>query len=171
MCLPSDFENYHFSNMRKRMLTEELEAWHKQYLPIKSGGTVLDIGAGEGETMIFYLLHGAQRLICVETDRNKVKRLRTNAKLAQKAFGAHIDVLDAMLDNIKIDIDGAEEGMVLEKHFAGRWKEIGHSKGFPAAAKVYKLVKSNHLDNLLMKKEQLFIKLLHPKSKINNQRN
>ncbi len=145
------------------MIASELDAWHKQYLPISSKGTILDVGAGEGETMLFYLLHGAKRIICIEADRNKVNILRKNAKLAEKKFDAQIDIIEAWLDNIKIDIDGGEENMVMEKHFVGYWKEVGHSQGFPAAAKVYKLKKIKWLDNLLLAKELFIIKFTQPK--------
>ena len=115
--------------------------------------------------MVFYLLHGAERVICIEADQKKFGRLRNNAKLAEKKFHAKVDVIRAHLDNIKVDIEGGEEGMVLEKHFAGYWKEIGHSdQGFPAPAKVYRLTKIKMVDNLLKEKELFFIWLLHPKA-------
>lgn len=164
MCLPSDFDKYHFSSNRKNMIAIELGDWHKHYLPIKSGGTVLDVGAGEGETMIFYLLHGAKRIICIEADKKKSRYLAYNAKIAEKEFDAHIIAVSAWLDNIKIDIDGGEEGMVLEKHFAGYWREIGRSKGLPAATKIYKLTKRTRVDRILHSKELLMTRILHPEA-------
>src|SRR5207245_11276968 len=52
----------------RNLLEKELVEWHKWYLPQKSieGKTVLDVGAGCGETAFFYLKHGAQHVICVE---------------------------------------------------------------------------------------------------------
>ncbi len=176
MCTKEDYKDFHFTGHRHEMLTHELEAWHKEYLPIKHGGTVLDVGAGEGETMVFYLLHGAKRVICVEADPDKAKVLQKNANIAEKKFKAKVDLIESWLDNIKIDIDGGEENMVIEKHFAGYWKEVGKSKGFPAAAKVYKLKKRKWLDNLLLAKELLVIRLKEPKeiyekAKAKNRRN
>lgn len=113
--------------------------------------------------MVFYLLHGADRIICVEADPKKVALLKKNAKIAEKRFHATVDVVSAWLDNIKLDIDGGEEGMVMEKHFVGYWKEVGHSKGVPAASRVYRLKRAKLLDNLFHAKELMVIKFTQPK--------
>lgn len=159
MCNEEDYKGYSFSAVRKEMIARELKSWHKQYLPVRQNGTVLDIGAGEGETMVFYLLHGAKRIICIEADPKKAKLLAANAKIAEKRFHSRIDVVSARLDNIKLDIDGGEENMVMEQHFPGYWKTIGWSAGMPPATKVMRLTKIKSIDKLLRKKELFVIKL------------
>jgi len=67
MCTLEDFRSLALTEQHRATLEGELDMWHKHYLPI--GQTVLDVGAGCGETALFYLKHGAQRVICIEADR------------------------------------------------------------------------------------------------------
>ena len=110
MCTLEDFRDLSLTEQHRATLEHELELWHRYYLPI--GRTVLDVGAGCGETAHFYLNHGAQRVICIEGDVKTLEFLRRN-------FGsdARVTIVPAILDSIKIDIEGAEENLVVESHF------------------------------------------------------
>jgi predicted RNA methylase len=79
-------------------------------LPV--GRTVLDVGAGCGETALFYLKHGAQRVVCIEGDEKALELLARN-------FGHdnRVTIVPVMIDSIKIDIEGGEENLVVESHF------------------------------------------------------
>ena len=79
----------------------------------------MDLGAGCGETAFFYLNHGADHVICVESDREALVHLRRN-------FGgdSRVTILPVHVDSVKIDIEGSEEGMVLETHFPVRFRSV-----------------------------------------------
>jgi hypothetical protein len=115
--------------------------WEKYYLPEFSleGKTVLDVGAGCGETAYFYFLHGAKRVIAVEVDPVQLELLKGNAELngwnddghqlniIPRAFEVE-DLRREKFDFAKIDIEGGEADllaldeidfpMVLEAHGA-----------------------------------------------------
>ncbi len=58
--LPQPFKDIAFN---------ELPLWKKYYLPVDVKGlTVLDVGAGVGETAAFYLSQGAKKVVCVQPD-------------------------------------------------------------------------------------------------------
>jgi tRNA G37 N-methylase Trm5 len=99
----------------------EWKQWEKYYLPEFSleGKTVLDVGAGCGETAYFYFLHGARRVIAVEIDPVQVELLKRNADLngwSQKGYQLDIiprafeveDLRREKFDFAKIDIEGGE---------------------------------------------------------------
>ncbi|MDE1834966.1 MAG: hypothetical protein KGH64_06555 [Candidatus Micrarchaeota archaeon] len=155
-------EDYKILNLSKDFgwykLSTELKEWHSVYLTDKE--TILDIGAGEGETALFYVLHGAKKVICIEGDKKNYARLVKNAKIIEKKYNAQIITINAMLGNIKIDIEGGEERMILEQHFAGYWEEVAHSKGIPPATKIYRLTKAKYRNKILRSKEQFFLNLL-----------
>lgn len=117
MCSLEDFEKLMLTPIHKSYVNTELSMWHRCYLPV--GKVVLDVGAGCGETAFFYLNHGAQRVICIEADNEALEMLRRN-------FGAddRVVIVSAKLDSIKIDIEGGEQGMLLETHFPSRLKTI-----------------------------------------------
>ncbi len=50
---------------------------------------------------------------------------RINAKVIEKKYDAKVIPLNEMLGSIKIDIEGGEEGMVMEYHFPHYWKVLG----------------------------------------------
>ena len=96
----------------------ELEKWHEYYLPAQ-GKTVLDLGAGCGETAFFYLNHGAKHVISVEPPGPALDLLRRN-------FGddPRVTIVPASVDRIKIDIEGFEEGMLVETHFPTQFARV-----------------------------------------------
>lgn len=118
MCQLSDYDQLRIYGQWYGILQNELEMWHRDYLPVH--GTVLDLGAGCGETVQFFLLHGAERVIAIEKDPTAYSFLIQNF-----LDDARVTILPFGVDSIKIDIDGAEEGMVLETHFPHHWKCLG----------------------------------------------
>lgn len=106
------------------MLERELSMWHLYYLPRKPlvGKTVLDLGAGCGETAKFFLNHGASRVVCVEPESKCLEYL-------QKNFGKdpRVLIVSEFIDHIKIDIEGAEEGMIFEAHFPVKVRKLSGS--------------------------------------------
>ncbi len=117
MCTVSDFGSLSLDPVHRSYVETELELWHEAYLPVR--GTVLDVGAGCGETAFFYLNHGASHVICVESDSEAVLHLRKN-------FGgdSRVTIVPMRVDSVKIDVEGSEEGMVLETHFPVRFKSV-----------------------------------------------
>jgi SAM-dependent methyltransferase len=95
----------------------ELQRWHEWYLPV--GHTVLDLGAGCGETAFFYLNHGAKRVIAVEYDPEALRLLRENF-----ASDDRVTIIDARIDSIKSDIEGSERNMVVETHFPFKLRKV-----------------------------------------------
>lgn len=94
---------------------KEWDIWINSYLPPFSlkGKTVLDVGAGCGETAFFYFLHGADKVIAIEPDAKAVKCLKENAKVN----GWNVEIIPEKFklehlklshDFMKMDIDGAE---------------------------------------------------------------
>ena len=117
MCNLSDFASLELDKYHASLLVTELELWHQQYLPC--GKNVLDIGAGCGETAQFYLKHGAQKVVCIEGDAKVLAILHRNFD-----DDSRVVIVPFMLDHLKIDVDGAEEGMLLETHFPPEFKQI-----------------------------------------------
>ncbi len=93
--------------------------WERHYLPpfSLSGKTVLDIGAGCGETALFYLTHGADEVICVETNLKSLSFLEENAKANKwnvriiPGFFT-LDMLNYPVDFVKMDCEGCEEALL-----------------------------------------------------------
>jgi hypothetical protein len=112
---------FEFSYERMYLLDVELESWKRYYLPSKfvpsDDPLILDAGAGEGETVMFYYLLGFRRFRCVESDKLAFKRLSRNvAKLRDakvhlfnRRFLAH-DVHG--VDFAKIDVEGGEVQLI-----------------------------------------------------------
>ncbi len=118
MCKLSDFDSLSMGSLHRSYIETELKIWHEAYLPV--GKTVLDVGAGCGETAFFYLKHGADHVICVESDPEAIVHLRKN-------FGSdsRVTILPFHVNSIKIDVEGSEDGMVFETHFPVRFKSVG----------------------------------------------
>ena len=101
------------------MLESELALWHRAYLPIPDNATVLDLGAGCGETAFFYLRHGANKVIAVESNRECFDNIKHN-------FGSSTNVvaMNEAVNHIKCDIEGSENGMVIETHFPFKLRKL-----------------------------------------------
>jgi hypothetical protein len=94
---------------------DEWNVWKNCYLPRFSlkGKTVLDIGAGCGETAFFYFLHGAKKVVAIEPYVKAVSILRENAEINK--WNVHIipekfklEHLEIPHDFMKVDIEGGE---------------------------------------------------------------
>jgi hypothetical protein len=103
-------------------LWEWREIWDKYYIPYfgVKGRTVLDIGAGVGETAHFYFLNGAAKVIAVESEPTNCKILKSNAK--RNAWNIEIHsrpfrLSDLLLsyDFFKMDIEGSERMLLRYK--------------------------------------------------------
>jgi len=117
MCELKDFDRLELDNDHRVTLEGELELWHRAYLPV--GKTVLDLGAGCGETAQFYLNHGAEKVISIESDSNCYNMLRSNFANDHRV----IPIL-AHIDSIKCDIEGGERDLVIETHFPFKFIKI-----------------------------------------------
>lgn len=103
------------------MLGLELESWKRCYVPSlfepSDNPVILDAGAGEGETVMFYYLLGFRRFTCVESDKVTFERLKRNvAKVGDAEFTLFnrrfkpSDVYD--VDFAKIDVEGGEVELI-----------------------------------------------------------
>ncbi len=121
MCKLEDYDKLHLDKAHRNNLIEELSLWHEHYLPPSGleGKTVLDLGAGCGETAFFFLVHGASRVVCIESDQNAVRLLRENFSSDNR-----VDIVHAQIDAIKIDIEGSELGAIVETHFPTRFRKV-----------------------------------------------
>ncbi len=104
-----------FSAFRVGMIKTETVDWEKHYLPIDlRGKVVLDVGAGEGETAMFFLRHGASKVVCVESCVDANKHLAVNERNHPGRIVAITDKfqlsqLEIPHDFLKMDIEGYEE--------------------------------------------------------------
>ncbi len=98
------------------MAQREQEQWEKYYLPNFSleGKTVLDVGAGAGETALFYLKHGAKKVIAIEINPFAIHCLAFNVMI--KKLNIEISPVPFKLEHIteevdfmKCDIEGGEK--------------------------------------------------------------
>jgi hypothetical protein len=97
------------------LLWREWRSWKNWYLPPWSlkGKTVLDVGAGCGETALFYYIHGANKVIAVEPQSSLVPLLRRNMdlnkwnmKVVEGLFD--LSMLEWNFDFMKMDGEGCE---------------------------------------------------------------
>ncbi len=109
--------------LHARTMAAEILAWERLYLPAFSlkGKTVLDIGAGAGETAQFYLSHGAEMIIAVEPTRDAFECLKANAErnhwnaeLHNEAF--NLRHLNIEHDFMKMDCEGCEYDTILSSY-------------------------------------------------------
>jgi hypothetical protein len=135
------------SRDRAGMMLYEWRTWTRYYAPRSfdfRGKTVLDVGAGEGETVEFYRLLGAKKFICAEPDPQRAARLRENsvrngwdAEICEGAFS--LELLKRQFDFMKMDCEGCERILigtpitfpsVLETHGSSTTEEFLKMDGF-----------------------------------------
>ncbi len=96
-------------------MVREWHLWESTYIPAGglNGKTVLDIGACCGGTPYLFFLNGAKKVIAIERDPERVKRLEHN----RERFGWEMEIiprafepsdLDIRRDFTKCDIEGYE---------------------------------------------------------------
>lgn len=107
-------QNWNFGRDRTDLLLNELQDWRQNYLPFDvKGKTVLDVGAGKGESAYFYLANGAKQVIAIEPVAENFRYLRENAKhhniVPLNKFFELTDLSAYRFDFAKIDIEGWEE--------------------------------------------------------------
>ena len=110
-----------FSDYRLSMFVGESPSWKKWYLPVDVQGlTILDVGAGEGESARFYLEHGAKKVICIECDDVAFKNLALNAVgKPMECYHKRFDLSDLKREHdfLKLDIEGGEAALLdLKSH-------------------------------------------------------
>ena len=137
------------SRDRAGMMLYEWRTWTRCYVPRAfdfSGKTVLDVGAGEGETVELYRLMGAKRFLCVEPDPQRAARLRENvarngwdAEVFEEPFS--LKLLEREFDFLKMDCEGCESALigtrvafpcVLETHGSSTTDSFLKMEGFTA---------------------------------------
>lgn len=107
---------FHFTTNIWLNIAKEWSAWLKCYtpsLPFGKDAFMLDAGAGEGETLVFFYKLGFRRFRCVELDPVKFRVLETNTlslrdahcELHNRPF-MPCDMLG--VDFAKIDVEGGE---------------------------------------------------------------
>ena len=107
---------WHFSESRLVLFLDE--EWARYYLPIDvTGLTILDIGAGEGETAKFFLDHRASKVICIEPEPSAIQILEANALNHPGKIEVHpkffeLSDLSIKHDFMKMDIEGYEESLL-----------------------------------------------------------
>ena len=117
----------------------EFVEWDRHYKFPSSpkGKTILDVGAGCGETILYFALKGCRNFVAVEPDKTCVRLLKENAEKNGLNVKIHNEVLKKEhlgedYDFVKIDCEGGE-ALLLE-----------HEVDKPVAAEVHgeKLMKS-----------------------------
>lgn len=103
-----------FSQDRWNMIYNEGDDWDLHYAPVNlKGKTILDVGAGEGETAKFFIEHGVKKVVCIENQSQRIKLLRYNQKRHPQivALEKSFDLFDLKMphDFLKMDIEGYEE--------------------------------------------------------------
>jgi SAM-dependent methyltransferase len=97
------------------LMWREWWSWRKWYLPPWSlkGKTILDVGAGCGETALFYYHHGASRVIAVEPQASLISVLKRNRdqnrwdmEIVEGPFD--LSMLNRHFDLMKMDGEGCE---------------------------------------------------------------
>jgi SAM-dependent methyltransferase len=87
------------------LMLKEWDMWKMYYIPHFSlkGKTVLDVGAGCGETALLYFLHGASKVIAVEPDASAIKYLMENVR--ENCWNVEIFPEPFSLKHLKLDFD------------------------------------------------------------------
>lgn len=97
-----------------KIQVNEKAMWKKWYGTNFSGMTVMDIGAGAGETASYFFNHGAKKVIAFEIDETAIECLWKNAErnnwnitIYGREFYAPLD-MRIPHDYMKVDIEGGE---------------------------------------------------------------
>lgn len=138
-------------------LVNEWRIWERYYLPNFSldGKTVLDIGAGCGETAFFYLLNGAKKIVAIEPNGKAIECIEKNGEKNNWNVEAITDVfklehINIPHDFMKMDIEGHEKELlkvpynkhcIVEVH-SDEIRRKFEEKGFKT---IYTYNKDNHL--------------------------
>ena len=106
-------DGWRLNNESAEIMAREYPEW-KYYLPpfnLKDK-VILDVGAGCGETARYFLLNGAERVICIENNEECLRYLGVNSyrgNIFVIPLDFSIDMLsDIDYDYCKIDIEGYE---------------------------------------------------------------
>ncbi len=98
-----------------KMVVLEFDLFKRYYLPpfALKGKSVLDIGACCGETAYFFLKHGAEKVICIESNPERANRILQNKQNLNLNIELINDVfrpehLSLPHDFLKCDIEGHE---------------------------------------------------------------
>ena len=110
MCTIEDYERLELDEESRQLVRNELEEWHRVYLP-DGQGMVIDVGAGCGETVLFYLLHTQGRIVAFEQDPAKLALLERNF-----AGNSRVVVVPGRVGCVKMDIEGGEKGSMIALH-------------------------------------------------------
>ena len=100
------------------LIVNEFALWEYQYLPVDvKGKVILDIGAGEGESAVLYLSHGAEKVTAIEPNPVAFKVLEENVKandLPIVAINEKFDLKHLQIDHdfLKMDIEGHEVSLL-----------------------------------------------------------
>jgi len=100
-------------NNYARMILRERKSWERFYRVDLHGKTVLDIGAGCGESAWFFFKQGAKKVVAVESDKRCIPFLKINRdtnRWAMDIISARFSLqhLSIPHDFVKIDVEGAE---------------------------------------------------------------
>lgn len=109
--------NWVFSKNRNFRITGEMQVWIQSYLALNlTGLTILDAGAGEGETSKFFSDHGAAKVVCIEPCQKAYRYLARNALMHSEvsAINKRFSLSDLCLphDFLKFNIEGCEEELL-----------------------------------------------------------
>jgi SAM-dependent methyltransferase len=110
---------------RYNMTMGEINLWEDTYAPILlKEKTVLDVGAGMGESAAFFFSKGAKKVVAIEPNRQDFRLLRENAERNAWNVDAIQDVfklehLSIPHDFAKIDCEGGEEILLAYNHSLG----------------------------------------------------
>ncbi len=138
------------------LFEEWYSVWSHYYLPPSGieGKVILDIGAGEGETALFFLAHGASKVICIEPDEANFSQLLDNARRNNwpiEPINISFDVgifKRQEFDFVKMDCEHCEDGLLnlstigfpitLEVHSRATMERLKRDYGFKVSKVIFK---------------------------------